>query len=82
MDLWWKEYEHYSYLHVGCCDKPIASIYRSNKGKHWSTECWIPISIHRKWAPLYLMKELVETASRNFFDLANTSRPAVEQPDA
>lgn len=91
MDLYWKDEQRgkrgaearRSYLYAGVWDKPVACIFRSNKGVMWTSLYHVPTQHEgRDWRVKEVMQQIVEEAVRIFFDMANTNRPAKElQPE-
>lgn len=66
-------------LYVGVHLTPVATITRSIKGKHWGHFIELPGHAPVKtWLPLDDALEDVERVVHQWFDICNTSRPAME----
>lgn len=86
IDLYWKitrKNKLGAYLHaelfVGCCATPIASIWRSDRGKQWTHLINVPIEGEvREWLPFDEKKLVVEEAVHTWLDIATTPRAVME----
>lgn len=85
MDLHWiKSDDEKSYaLFCGCNEHELAWLRLSNKGVWWEAVIWLPGLLPTKqYAPLESQMEDVERKVDHWFGMANTSRPAMDRPDA
>jgi hypothetical protein len=79
--LYWDEDEKGKAFHLraGCLETIIASLYR--RTKWWEAVIWLPdIGPTKQYAPLEFQKEDVAKQCEHWFGLANTSRPAMDDP--
>lgn len=82
MDLHWREYDNGKCmdLYCGCLEANLASLVKATKW--WEAVIWLPgIQPKKQYAPLEDQKADVEAQVRHWFDMANTSRPAMERGD-
>lgn len=84
MDLWWDIQDKQALLYAGLHKFPIASIMASNNGKWYSYLIEIPVNTMgwKTYMPKEELMDSLEKIAHEFFDLANTSRPAMDCPDA
>lgn len=78
MDLWWDEQDRTELLYAGLWELPIASIYRANVYYSYITDIPLNTLGWKQYMPKEELKAALEKAAHQFFDFANTNRPAME----
>lgn len=85
MDFHWIKSEdgkQYALL-AGYNEYEMAWLQLPNKGIWWRATIWLPgIAPTKEYAPLEFQMEDVELKVQHWFGMANTSRPAMDRPDA